>query len=215
MATARSRTYFSSGACRRWRFAGRDDSTRGAKSTRRKRCETKIGHLCVFGRHCEFPRNDGMLLAAGICSSSGDGGGQHAFRDFAAVAAGDIRGAARSRFLAAAEGQAVCGEAELLERGIVVVGAGARGGHDFVSARDCRLPGRSICGVCEVKGKPVAVSLLVAAVIAGAAYLWVGSAVPPGQEPLATLTQSNFAEFENSFDKSVDGPRLVLLLSPT
>ena len=69
--------------------------------------------------------------------------------------------------------------------------------------------------VREVKRKPVAVGLLVAAVIAGAAYLWVGSAVPPGQEPLRTLTQSNFAEFENSFDKSVDGPRLVLLLSPT
>jgi hypothetical protein len=66
-----------------------------------------------------------------------------------------------------------------------------------------------------VKGKAVAVGLLVAAVIAGAEYLWVGSAVPPGQEPLATLTQSNFAEFENSFDKSADGPRLVLLLSPT
>jgi hypothetical protein len=117
--------------------------------------------------------------------------------------------------LAAAAGQAVCGEAELFERGLVVVGGGARGGHDHVSAGDCRLPGGSICGVREVKGKPVAVGLLVAAVIAGAAYLWVGSAVPPGQEPLATLTASNFAEFENSFDKSADGPRLVLLLSPT
>jgi hypothetical protein len=66
-----------------------------------------------------------------------------------------------------------------------------------------------------VKGKFVAISLLVAAMAAGAAYLWVGSAVPPGQEPLATLTQGDFREFENSFDKSVDGRRLVLLLSPT
>lgn len=156
-----------------------------------------------------------MLLAAGICSSTRDGGGQHAFCGFAAVAAGDFRGAARSRFLAAADGQAVCGEAELFEPGIVVVGAGPCGGHDLVSAGDCRLPSGSICGVREVKGKPVAVGLLVAAVIAGAAYLWVGSAVPPGQEPLRTLTESNFAEFENSFDKSVDGLRLVLLLSPT
>jgi len=156
-----------------------------------------------------------MLLAAGICSSAGDGGGQHAFRDSAAVAAGDIRGAPRSRFLAAADGQAVCREAQLLERGVVVVGAGACGGHDSVSAGDCRISGGSIYGVREVKGKAVAVGLLVAAVIAGAEYLWVGSAVPPGQEPLATLTQSNFAEFENSFDKSADGPRLVLLLSPT
>lgn len=57
--------------------------------------------------------------------------------------------------------------------------------------------------------------VLAAVVFAGAAYLWVGSAVPPGQEPLATLTEGNFAEFESSFDKSVEGPRLVLLLSPT
>ena len=134
-----------------------------------------------------------MLLAAGICSSAGDGGGQRGFRDFAAVAAGDIRGAARSRFLAAADGQPVCGEAELFERGIAVVGARVRGGNDFVSAGDCRLPGGSICGVREVKAQPVALGLLVAAVIAGAAYLGVGSTVPPGQDPLATLTQTNFA----------------------
>jgi hypothetical protein len=61
----------------------------------------------------------------------------------------------------------------------------------------------------------VAVGLFVAAVVMGAAYLWMGSAVPAGQEPLRTLTQSNFAAFEDSFDKSADGPRLLLLLSPT
>jgi hypothetical protein len=61
----------------------------------------------------------------------------------------------------------------------------------------------------------VAVGLIVAAVLVGAAYLWMGSAVPPGQEPLATLTQGNFAAFEDSFDKSADGSRLLLLLSPT
>ena len=66
-----------------------------------------------------------------------------------------------------------------------------------------------------MKGKSVAAGLLLAALFAGAAYLWMGSAVPPGQEPLATLTQSNFSEFENSFDKAADGSRLVLLLSPT
>jgi hypothetical protein len=66
-----------------------------------------------------------------------------------------------------------------------------------------------------VKGKFVAITFLVAAMAAGTAYLWVGSAVPPGQEPLATLTQSDFREFENSFDKPADGRRLVLLLSPT
>jgi hypothetical protein len=41
------------------------------------------------------------------------------------------------------------------------------------------------------------------------------SSTPTGQDPLATLTAANFAAFEESFDKSIEGPRLVLLLSPT
>ncbi len=57
--------------------------------------------------------------------------------------------------------------------------------------------------------------VLIAVVLAGAAYLWMGSAVPPGQEPLAELTQNDLAQFANAFDKSADGPRVVLLLSPT
>jgi hypothetical protein len=66
-----------------------------------------------------------------------------------------------------------------------------------------------------VKKSSVAIGIIAAVGLAGAAYLWVGSAVPPGQEPLATLTESSFAKFEDSFDKSLEGPRLVLLLSPT
>jgi len=49
----------------------------------------------------------------------------------------------------------------------------------------------------------------------GAAYLWLGSSTPPGQDPLSTLTPSSFARFEESFDKPSEGSRLVLLLSPT
>jgi hypothetical protein len=66
-----------------------------------------------------------------------------------------------------------------------------------------------------MKKSSVAILVLVALVLAGAAYFWLGGTVPPGQEPLATLTQSNFDEFKSSFDKSVDGPRVVLMLSPT
>jgi hypothetical protein len=66
-----------------------------------------------------------------------------------------------------------------------------------------------------VKKSSVAIGIIAAVGLAGAAYVWVGSAVPPGQEPLATLTESSFAKFEDSFDKSLEGPRLVLLLSPT
>ena len=51
--------------------------------------------------------------------------------------------------------------------------------------------------------------------LSGAAYLWVGSATPSGQDPLSTLRPSTFGAFEESFDKSSAGFRLVLLLSPT
>ena len=46
-------------------------------------------------------------------------------------------------------------------------------------------------------------------------YLWGPSSAPPGQEPLLTLTRTNFSEFQKAFDAGADAPRLVLLLSPT
>ena len=46
-------------------------------------------------------------------------------------------------------------------------------------------------------------------------YLWGPSSVPRGQEPLVALSNSNFSDFENAFDRDADTPRLVLLLSPT
>jgi hypothetical protein len=54
-----------------------------------------------------------------------------------------------------------------------------------------------------------------AAILLAAAYFLMGSSTPPGQDSLATLTSANFVDFESAFDKSVEGPRLVLLLSPT
>jgi len=56
----------------------------------------------------------------------------------------------------------------------------------------------------------IAVVLLLAVV-----YLWGPSSVPPGQEPLIALSNTNFSDFENDFDRDSDAPRLVLLLSPT
>lgn len=46
-------------------------------------------------------------------------------------------------------------------------------------------------------------------------YLWGPSTVPAGQQPLLTLSSSNFNEFAKAFDAGADGPRLLLLLSPT
>jgi len=66
-----------------------------------------------------------------------------------------------------------------------------------------------------VKKKTFAIGVLAVLLIFLAVYFGLDSSTPPGQEPLATLTTANFAAFKESFDKSTEGPRLVLLLSPT
>ncbi len=52
-------------------------------------------------------------------------------------------------------------------------------------------------------------------VLLTAAYLWGPGSAPRGQEPVVTLSEGNFGEFERVFDAETDVPRLVLLLSPT
>jgi hypothetical protein len=66
-----------------------------------------------------------------------------------------------------------------------------------------------------VKKKTFAIGVAAVTLLLVAVYLRMDSSTPPGQEPLATLTSANFAAFEESFDKSTEGPRLILLLSPT
>jgi hypothetical protein len=63
--------------------------------------------------------------------------------------------------------------------------------------------------------KQLLVALALIGLLLAAFYLRIDSATPPGQEPLAKLSSHNFAVFETAFDKSTNGPRLVLLLSPT
>lgn len=46
-------------------------------------------------------------------------------------------------------------------------------------------------------------------------YLWGPSSAPAGQRPLLDLSSANFSEFTKAFDAGADGPRLLLLLSPT
>jgi hypothetical protein len=67
----------------------------------------------------------------------------------------------------------------------------------------------------EMMKKSITVGAVMAILLAAAAYLWIGSSTPPGQDPLSTLTPANLADFEGAFGRSVEGPRLVLLLSPT
>jgi hypothetical protein len=66
-----------------------------------------------------------------------------------------------------------------------------------------------------VRKKTFAIGFAVVVLLLLAVYLRMDSSTPPDQDPLATLTTANFAAFEESFDKSIEGPRLVLLLSPT
>jgi hypothetical protein len=66
-----------------------------------------------------------------------------------------------------------------------------------------------------VTKKQLAVGAALIGLLLAAFYLRMDSATPPGQDPLTTLSTANLAAFETAFDKSTDGPRLVLLLSPT
>ena len=61
------------------------------------------------------------------------------------------------------------------------------------------------------------ISVGVTAVLAllAAAYLWGPGSAPRGQQPVVTLSEGNFGEFEKAFDSEADLPRMVLLLSPT
>ena len=63
--------------------------------------------------------------------------------------------------------------------------------------------------------KQLAVGVALAGMLFAVFFLRMDSATPQGQLPLATLSTANFAAFESAFDKSTEGLRLVLLLSPT
>jgi hypothetical protein len=60
------------------------------------------------------------------------------------------------------------------------------------------------------------IGLCLLAIIAGIGYyLYVGSAVPAGQQPLTRLDASNFNELRSAFNEAKDSVRVVTLLSPT
>jgi len=65
-----------------------------------------------------------------------------------------------------------------------------------------------------MKKRVFAIAIAVIGLFLAAAYLRMDSSTPSGQEPLLSLTDSNFAAFETAFDKSTAGPCL-LLLSPS
>lgn len=65
------------------------------------------------------------------------------------------------------------------------------------------------------KKRAIVLAVIAIVLLLAAMYLWGPSSAPRGQEPLVALSNSNFSDFENAFDRGSDAPRLVLLLSPT
>ncbi len=60
------------------------------------------------------------------------------------------------------------------------------------------------------------IGLCLLAIIAGiGCYLYAGSAVPGGQQPLTRLDTSNFSDLRSAFNEAKDSVRIVILLSPT
>jgi hypothetical protein len=59
----------------------------------------------------------------------------------------------------------------------------------------------------------VVIAVVVLAVIAR--YYFAGHQVPAGQAPLAELTSNSLDSLKADFNRSADGVRIVLLLSPT
>lgn len=46
-------------------------------------------------------------------------------------------------------------------------------------------------------------------------YLYGGSTVPTGQQPLVRLTDSNVSTLKDSFNESSNSVRVIVMLSPT
>ena len=46
-------------------------------------------------------------------------------------------------------------------------------------------------------------------------YLYLGSTVPTGQQPLGRLDNSNIESLKKSFNDSADSVRVIVMLSPT
>lgn len=67
----------------------------------------------------------------------------------------------------------------------------------------------------NMRKRLIILAVVTIAVLLAATYLWGPGAVPPGQQPLVTLSPANVAQFESAFDADAAVPHLVLLLSPT
>ena len=65
--------------------------------------------------------------------------------------------------------------------------------------------------------KVLLIILAIAAIGVGflAYYLYAGTTVPHGQQPLARLNDSNLSSLKDSFNASATSVRVIVMLSPT
>jgi hypothetical protein len=65
--------------------------------------------------------------------------------------------------------------------------------------------------------KILIIVLAIGAIVLGllASYLYVGSSVPAGQQPLARLNDSNLSSMKDAFNGSANSVRVIVMLSPT
>ena len=59
------------------------------------------------------------------------------------------------------------------------------------------------------------IAIVAAIVLFIAYYLYLGSTVPTGQQPLVRLDNSNIESLKKSFNDSADSVRVMVMLSPT
>src|SRR5690348_5465562 len=156
-----------------------------------------------------------LLPAAGIRSCSGRGNSERFFREAAPVASGTFSCTHRPWILAATPRQTMRGPGQV-DRQSHALGCGGCGpGNAPFSAASRGAHRRRLLAVREMKKKLIVVGVLGVAVLFVAVYLWGPGTMPPGQQPLVTLSSANIGEFETVFDADAAAPRLVLLLSPT
>jgi hypothetical protein len=58
-------------------------------------------------------------------------------------------------------------------------------------------------------------AIVVAIVLLIVSYLYLGSTVPAGQQPLVRLNDANIDALKKTFNESTDSVRVIVMLSPT
>lgn len=114
-------------------------------------------------------------------------------------------------------GQTVSLQAEHVKHDRVVVFTDC-GAHILPGSAGHRKPGCQFLSRLNMKAKRIiyiALMGVLAVALFAIFYLYVGSTVPDGQQPLVHLNASNLDSLKKSFNESADSVRVMVMLSPT